>query len=63
MSEETVEVSCVIKHTTESAHLIDDGTKQVWIPIRCVVDIDASHTNSCLTMTLPVWLAKDRGLI
>lgn len=47
-----------IKVETEKAFLFFDGTKEVWLPkSQCEWDQDTR------TMTMPEWLAMDKGLI
>ena len=42
---------------TDSAYLVSDGTKQVWLPK------SYSRNNGDGTFTLPYWIAKKKGLI
>jgi hypothetical protein len=45
-------------YETEKAYLFNDGTRTVWLPKSyCEWDPDAKE------MTMPEWLAKDKGLI
>jgi len=56
-----VDISCTVKNLTERAVLIDDGTRQVWLPL-ALVEVDHQPLKAS-TVTLPEWLAKERGLI
>lgn len=51
-----IEVSCEIRHETEKAYLIFDGTKEVWLP-KSQVEVEDGE------VTMPEWLAMEKGLI
>lgn len=53
-----IEIACSVKHETERAWLITDGTKDVWLPkSQCEMD---ERAGIC---TMPEWLAKEKELI
>ena len=55
---ELVDIAGEIRHETEKAYLFYDGIKEIWIPkSQCQWDPDAKE------MTMPEWIAKDKGLI
>lgn len=62
----TVDISCVVRQTREKAIAVADGTtdpehddreKWFWLP-RSQVTVNEDGT-----VTMPEWLAKERGLI
>jgi len=57
MSEKLYDIECEIIATTEKAIRIDDGKDKHWLPKSLVED------NRDGTITLPEWLAQERGLI
>ena len=57
MSEKLCDIECEIIATTEKAIRIDDGKEKHWLPKSLVED------NRDGTITLPEWLAQERGLI
>ena len=46
-----------VRHKTEKAVLLKQGTKTVWVPSQFV------EINDDGTLTMPEWLALDKGLI
>jgi hypothetical protein len=56
---ELVDIEGELRHETEKAYLLDHGADEpVWLPkSMCEWDMDSG------TMTMPQWLAKDKGLI
>jgi hypothetical protein len=50
-------------HQTDAAILVNDGDKEVWIPLSlCEIEVkDASKR--IVEITLPEWWAQDKGLI
>ena len=70
MKSDLVDVTVQMHAATERAVLVsDDGdqNKAVWIPLsQCEVTFDPSmkeRNKGIATLTLPEWLAKDKGLI
>jgi hypothetical protein len=54
---ELVDIDCEIRHQTDLAYLIDDGDRKVWVPKSQV------ENNMDGTVTMPFWLARDKGLV
>jgi hypothetical protein len=50
-----------IKNRTDKAILVDDGKVSVWLPLS-QVEVEENRDGT-YTVTLPEWLAKDKGLI
>jgi hypothetical protein len=50
-----------IKNRTDKAILVDDGKVSVWLPLS-QVEVE-EYRDGTYTVTLPEWLAKDKGLI
>lgn len=56
-----IEIAVTVKRETEKALLIDDGTREVWIPKSMITD----QTGDGLLITsifLPEWFATEKGL-
>lgn len=59
-----IDITVQLHHETDKAVLVsDDGEKDnaVWLP-RSMIEIDGKKDN-ILEITLPEWLAMDKGLI
>lgn len=54
---ELFDVAAKVKVETVKAWLLDDGTREAWVPKSQVED------NKDGTFTMPEWLAKDKGFI
>lgn len=54
-----VEIRRVTRHEdgAPNAYLLYDGSREVWVPASEVED------NSDGTVTMPLWLATDKGLV
>lgn len=53
-----VDIACEVQAETDKAYLIFDGDTKVWLPkSQCEFDQDDK------TMAIPIWLAKEKGLI
>ncbi len=64
MSRELYDIKVQIHHRTEKAVLVsDDGDRNraVWLPLS-QIEIN-EESAGVLDLTLPLWLAKDKGLI
>jgi len=62
---ELADVTVQLHHETPRAILVsDDGDseKAVWLPLS-QIEFEKTSKPSIITVTLPVWLAKERGLI
>ena len=54
-----VDISCMILHETERALYIDySGTEPCWVP-KALCEYDDTDG----TLTLPEWLAQEKGMI
>jgi hypothetical protein len=62
---EKIEVSVTFKHITDRAVLVNDGDKDIWLPLSMVDggDIMAMEPGDVVELLLPEWLAKEKGLI
>jgi len=62
-----IDITVQLKHQTDLAILVtDDGTNAIWLPksqIECDVDLDNADVGDTIEVTLPEWLALDKGLI
>jgi hypothetical protein len=64
--EETVEVCVTFVRLTDRAVLVNDCAKGAWLPlsqIECDEDLSAFAEGDVLEMSLPEWLAREKGLI
>ena len=53
-----VDIACELRHETDKAFLIDAGDgKKIWVPKSMCEFADDG------ILTLPEWLAKDKGLL
>lgn len=52
-----VDITAEIRHETDKAFLLFDGTREAWVPKSQVQD------NEDGTFTMPVWLATDKEFI
>ena len=60
--EDFVEVDCTVRAETGKALLIYDGKKEVWIPKSQIEEARKSKDGKINRVTLPEWLATDKGL-
>lgn len=61
-----VEVAVEIVADTDLALLVSDGDRQAWLPKSQLIDYEDSgliYEGKAVTLTMPEWLAKDKGLI
>ena len=58
----TVEIAVEVKHDTAKAMLVTDGSVEAWIP-KSQVTYEPLNNNKETTITMPEWLAKNKGLI
>jgi len=56
------DIAVQVKHETDKAYLVSDGVKDVWLP-KSQVELDDSQGDEAAIVTMPEWLAKDKGLI
>jgi hypothetical protein len=61
---EVIDLSVQKLHETEKAYLVTDSIpeKGVWIA-KSQCELDESSTKGIYTLTLPEWLAQEKGLI
>ena len=55
------DVAVLLKHETMKAYLVNDGANDVWLP-KSMVEIEIVGDKSSI-VTMPEWLAKEKGLI
>lgn len=60
-----VEISCEIRHKTEKAVLIHDGTQEAWIPFSQIEspDEDEMEIGEHTEIMMTEWIATEKGLI
>lgn len=68
-----VEVACTFVRHTDKAVLVNDGDREAWIPKSQIEDLEYDRYDAedwydlepgdSLTMSIPEWLAEDKGLI
>jgi len=58
----TVEIYVEIKRRAARAVLVSDGVSEVWLPTS-LIDIDPANKYNQASITMPEWLAKEKGLI
>lgn len=60
-----VDVAVIVKHETPKAYLVtDDGKREMWIPkSQCELVSSTNRKGREGLLTLPEWLAKEKGLI
>lgn len=57
MKDELFDFSGQLKHETDSAFLVFDGFRSVWLPK------SQTENNGDGTFTVPQWLAEEKGLV
>ena len=58
-----IDLTGIVRHQTDRAVLIDTGGKATaWLPL-ALVDIAPNGDGRTVTVTLPEWLALEKGLI
>jgi len=61
---EKIEVAVTFKRITDRAVLVNDGDKDVWLPLSQVeYDFCDTEPGEAIEITVPEWIAKDKGLI
>jgi mannose-6-phosphate isomerase-like protein (cupin superfamily) len=58
MRSDLVDIGVELKHETDRAWLVFDGAKEVWVP-----KSQAELSEDQKTLTMPEWLAMDKGFI
>ena len=61
---ETIEVSVTFKRFTAHSVMVNDGDRDVWLPLS-QVDYDFCDTDEgeVIELLMPEWLAKEKGMI
>lgn len=60
--DEDVGVDVRIVYETEFAILVNDGDIEVWVP-KSEIKNDQDHTETETTITIPEWLAIEKGFV
>ncbi len=60
MKQELIDIAVRIKHETDKAYLCETGEGDLWFAKSLVEIFEAAGGT---VMTMPYWLAKERGLI
>ena len=58
-----IEVAVEIKHETNAAILVTDGTEDYWMPKSQIKGEFIYTKGKTVTIEIPEWLAKTKGLI
>lgn len=53
-----IDIAVQLRHETPKAYYVFDGAREVWLP-----KSQCEYNASDRTVTLPEWLAKEKGLI
>lgn len=61
---ELVDIAGILIDVREKAVWLNDGTTKAWLPLS-QIELDPPHASAGHTVkvTMPEWLAKDKGLI
>lgn len=60
---ELVDVCAIVRHRTERAVLIDHGGKTpAWVPL-AHAEVSANADGRTHTVTIPQWLAEEKGIV
>ena len=64
MVSDLIDITVQKMHETDAAVLVTDTTaeKSVWLP-KAQIEIEASEVPGLHTVTLPEWLAIEKGLV
>lgn len=59
-----INIACVVKHETKAAYLINDGTRDAWIPkSRCGEFEPSAPGKEVGTLDIDERVAQEKGLI
>lgn len=60
-----IEIACILKHETKAAYLINDGTRDAWIPKSRCGEFMSNGPGMVQTGTLEIdeLVAQEKGLI
>lgn len=62
MKSNLAEITVERRHETASAILVSDGEMQVWLP-KSQIEIAESGDGRTIVVTLPQWIAEEKGLV
>ncbi len=62
MAREIIDICVTLKHDKVLAILVNDGTKDVWLP-KSIIEYEKDRGKETYTVTLPHWLAIEKGLV
>lgn len=64
-NDEKIEVSVTFKHVTDRAVLVNDGDKDLWLPLSQIEPYEFCDTEpgEAIELLVAEWLAKEKGLI
>ncbi len=64
---ETIDVAVEIRRQSALAWLVSDGDEEVWIPKSQIIEPESIcyeiGSGHAVTITIPGWLAREKGLI
>ena len=60
MKSDLVDIEVVIKIETAKAVLVNDGKRDVWLPLS---QVEMERDDEKTFVTMPEWLAIDKGLV
>lgn len=58
---ETIDIKCSVLDTSDEALKIF-ANKETWLPRKFVMAMKRDSSGFVVEITIPVWLAKDRGI-
>ena len=59
-----VDIAGIVIERREKAVWLNDGTKKVWLPLSQVeLDPEDAGAGHAVSVAMPEWLAKEKGLI
>ena len=61
MKSDLIDIAVQVKGETQSAYYVYDGKRTEWVP-KSQVELDIVGKSSAI-LTLPVWLATEKGFI
>jgi len=63
VSNEEVELELELLHQTDDAYLLSDGDTEAWVPRSLVSSLEEGDDEDTVIVTIPEWLAKEKGLV
>ena len=58
-----IDLELELKHETDKAILVNDGAKDIWLAKSLVEYERAPNSKKMYIVTLPEWLALEKGLV